>query len=109
LKESGGVVQEDGAGDSTVPGQDAQIESGEQTQAPKSKGAGVEMEIPAGTGTTLYKRLKGEMIEGEELSEEVIIESDLFPNEMVNKKLSENWFRTKDEAANAPPDKPEGD
>lgn len=64
--------------------------------APGKKGKGVKMAIPRGTGTTLYKRLKGE------------IESDLFPDELVAKKLQDGWYKTKEEAGDAPPDKPEG-
>lgn len=64
------------------------------------------VELPPGTGTTLYRRLVGEMIEGEEPPAEVLIESDIFPDEFVETKLQDGWFRDKEEAGNAPPDKP---
>ena len=79
-----------------------------EKSAPKSKGQGVKMPIPDGTGTMLYKRLIGEIVEGEETPEEVLIQSDNFPDEFVSRNLEEGWFKTKEEAMNAPPDKPKG-
>lgn len=53
----------------------------------------------------LFKRLDGEVVEGdEEPREDVIIESDQFTEAEAEKKIEEGWFFTEDEAANAPPD-----
>ena len=54
--------------------------------------------VENGNGTTLYKRLKGEIVEGQEPQGKVIIESDLFPNELVAKKLQDGWYKTKEDA-----------
>lgn len=55
----------------------------------------------------LYKRPKGEWVEGQEPPDQVIIDSDSFPAELVNDALREGWFKTREEAVDAPPDKPE--
>ena len=88
------VEEESDLSDSDVDEQ----ESDEQPEQP----------VSSGEGTVLYQRLEGEMVEGEEAPEEVLIQSDLFPPELVEQKLKEGWFKTKEEAGDAPPDKPEG-
>lgn len=89
-------------------GQDEKPQPEKQAPAPNAKRKGVNIAIPEGTGTTLYKRLKGEIVEGQESPEEIIIESDLFPNELVAKKLQDGWYKTKEKAGEATPDKPKG-
>lgn len=55
---------------------------------------------------TLYKRLEGEIVEGDENPlDEVIIESESFPESAVKNALKDGWFLTEEEAAHAPPDK----
>lgn len=53
---------------------------------------------------TLYKRLKGEIIEGQEPPKEVIIESEEFQKSDVEGKIKEGWFLTKKDAGDAPAD-----
>ena len=59
----------------------------------------------------LYKRLSGELIEGEPPPPDgkVIIESESFREEDAPGKIKEGWFATEEEAAIAPPDKPKKD
>lgn len=87
-----------------APG-DMMDESGEKD---KDKVSEEEEQPDVEGGTYLYRRLPGEMVEGEEAPGEVILESELFPNELVDQKLSEGWYRTKEDAGNAPPDQPKG-
>jgi len=58
----------------------------------------------------LYKRLLGELIEGDpNPPNEVIIESESFREEDAPNKIKEGWLATEEEAGNAPPDKPKKD
>jgi len=58
-------------------------------------------------GTLLYKRLEGELVEGDpDPPDEIIIESDFFPPDMVEEALKEGWYKNPTEAGDAPPDKP---
>lgn len=54
---------------------------------------------------TLYKRLEGEIVEGDENPfDEVIINSESFPESTVKGAIKDGWFKTEEEAAHAPPD-----
>jgi len=54
---------------------------------------------------TLFKRLEGELIEGDENPfDEVIIESEKFPESAVDGALKDGWFLTGEDAAHAPAD-----
>lgn len=64
---------------------------------------------PGEDGTVLYKRIKVELVEGQPpAGDEFIIESDLFPEDLLEEAFKDGWYRTEAEAGNAPPDKPEG-
>ena len=91
-------------------------EEGDSSNENSSLGAAEDTErdkVPEGNeppdvegATTLYRRLAGEWVVGEDQPKEVIIESDPFPNELVADALTDGWFRTKQEAGDAPPDLP---
>ena len=53
----------------------------------------------------LYKRLEGEIVEGQEPMDEVIIDSESFPESQVEAAIKDGWFETEEKAAHAPPDK----
>jgi hypothetical protein len=62
-------------------------------------------EIKGSKKVKLYQRLKGEIVEGDENPpEEVIIESESFPESFVDEAIKSGWFKTEEEAAHAPPD-----
>ena len=56
----------------------------------------------------LHKRPKGEWVEGMDRPKTITIESASFPVELLDEALKDGWFKTKDKAMAAPPDKPEG-
>lgn len=68
----------------------------------------VDPETKEGEDTTiLYQRLKGELVEGQPpAGDEVIIEEEIFAKIEVDQAIECGWYKTKDDAANAPPDKP---
>lgn len=60
--------------------------------------------VKVGKKITLYKRLKGEIIEGQDLPKEVIIESEEVQKSDVERKIKEGWFLSKKDAGEAPAD-----
>jgi len=87
---------------------DATIEYCESLGWKRMESEPEEQPTPEGEVMLLYKRLKGEWVEGEEPNDEVILESHSFPVDAVRQALKDGWFMTQDEASYAPPDKPEG-
>lgn len=70
--------------------------------------------VPAPTGgkpgpkpkeATLYKRPKGEVVEGQEPPKEIMVGFQKFIGAaVIEEALKDGWFKTRDEAADAPPD-----
>ena len=73
--------------------------------------AGLEPVEPENEGedeVILYQRLKGEVVEGQEDDlEEVIIEEEIFAKKDVDQAIEDGWYKFKDDAAHASPDKPD--
>ena len=53
----------------------------------------------------LYRRLKGEIMEGQPRPPKVIVEREPFPEELAKLAIEDGWFLTEEEAVDAPADK----
>jgi hypothetical protein len=87
----------------------ANIEAAEKAGLVRAEEPTVDEPLTGPKQIKLYKRLEGEIVEGEEPPEEVIIESESFTEKEAKKKIKEGWFATEEEAAEAPADKPKED